>query len=620
MHNITTLPYDLLNTEKIDFLKQKYPEAVEKTIDQANKICNNELIPNTFWDMECFKKPIVFQDTIKWSEIKFKDKEWIYLLNRHKFWIILGQAYQLTNNELYSRTFFKQMKNWIEQNPLNETTEKTTWRYLETGIRCTVWSKCFFLFSKSKFFNQDIRELFMKSMNEHLKYLTENINNIRQTSNWYMFALQGLYFVNILFPEIAKQSLFLRDYDNLCIQVLTKQFNEDGRHIERSNLYHNKVILCFLESMLLAKNNNLNYNPIIKEIIRKALQYSVITQKPGGFQIASGDSDELNIKDLLALAALVYNDQDLKYHASQKINFWNSWDIKTSDLSKYETLEKKEPEQKNLFLKSSGETIFRSSWKDDAIFLKITNDKVTCSHSHNDNLHIDMKAYNTDFLIDSGRATYVHSKLRSNLKSLFAHNSIILDNKDFVNFIGSWNIKKKDYEVINRFKKNDRIIESQSSHNAYSTKGNSITIERQISFIDNLFFIIIDQINSNKKHNVKTKFRTGELNYEIENGTIHLGKSSFLGIFSLKDNNELNVYKSYYSKKYNSISHCISFEYQTKINKQDQLIYILFPYEKNSKPTITSKLNNDKSLIIEVNAKEYSRQLCLKNNKVSIVE
>lgn len=70
-----------------------------------------------------------------------------------------------------------------------------------------------------------------------------------------------------------------------------------------------------------------------------------------------------------------------------------------------------------------------------------SNTSMGSGHGHCDNLHISIDYNNTAYLVDCGRYTYVDNDQRIYLKSMYAHNSVILDDKPSSNPKSSWDMK-----------------------------------------------------------------------------------------------------------------------------------------------------------------------------------
>ena len=77
----------------------------DEIISVANDITNQIFKFTLHWDLERNEIPVIFEDEIDWLYQPGEDPEWVYAFNRMRFWICLGQAYVLTGDEKYARTF-----------------------------------------------------------------------------------------------------------------------------------------------------------------------------------------------------------------------------------------------------------------------------------------------------------------------------------------------------------------------------------------------------------------------------------------------------------------------------------------------------------------------------------
>ena len=83
----------------------------EELVAQADSILEYRLTPEG-------AMPIVTSEgNIDWSSNPISSPEWLWKLNRHQWWPILGLAYDLTGDERYPTAFVKQMLDWVTSNP-----------------------------------------------------------------------------------------------------------------------------------------------------------------------------------------------------------------------------------------------------------------------------------------------------------------------------------------------------------------------------------------------------------------------------------------------------------------------------------------------------------------------
>lgn len=158
-------------------------EAVMKTAD--------EVVEQTFlfrfpWDMERSRIPVTFEEEIDWRHVPDKDVEWAYMLNRHRYWVALGQAYTITGKEDYARAFCCQLEDWIDRNPVPDkpTNDTLTWRTIEVGLRCANWIKALSYIQDSPLLTPALLAKVMVSLYEHGQYLALSFTGWKKISNW----------------------------------------------------------------------------------------------------------------------------------------------------------------------------------------------------------------------------------------------------------------------------------------------------------------------------------------------------------------------------------------------------------------------------------------------------
>lgn len=91
-----------LDTKDIEYISNycidNFKNEVLETIKVANDVSNNTFKFEWKWDMERTFIPYTFTKDIIWDKTPNNDEEWIFMLNRHRYWITLGQAYALTKD------------------------------------------------------------------------------------------------------------------------------------------------------------------------------------------------------------------------------------------------------------------------------------------------------------------------------------------------------------------------------------------------------------------------------------------------------------------------------------------------------------------------------------------
>src|SRR5215510_8802403 len=146
-------------------LRQRWPEAEREFIEAADRIAGGQfdllgLRGLTFgtpidWQLE----PTSGKRTplIHWSRLNYLDadvagdKKVVWELNRHQYFLTLGQAYWLTGDERYSQTFVAHLESWMDQ---KLTKLGINWASsLEVAFRSISWLWSFYFFQNSPSFS-----------------------------------------------------------------------------------------------------------------------------------------------------------------------------------------------------------------------------------------------------------------------------------------------------------------------------------------------------------------------------------------------------------------------------------------------------------------------------------
>ena len=140
----------------------------EELVAQADVILEYRFSPE-------YAMPIVASEgNIDWSSNPISSPEWLWRLNRHQWWPILGLAYDLTGDERYAAAFVKQMLDWVKCNPppVQKDEKSPFWRLMEVGLRVRVsWIPTFGLFYKSSTFTDEAKLTMLRSLYDHARFL-----------------------------------------------------------------------------------------------------------------------------------------------------------------------------------------------------------------------------------------------------------------------------------------------------------------------------------------------------------------------------------------------------------------------------------------------------------------
>lgn len=536
------------------YCKENCEEEVKHILRIADEVSRGYFIFDLKWDMERTYEPIVFEELIDWNFMPKDDPEFIWQFNRHRFFICLGQAYQLTGEEKYAETFVRLLSDWVENVPKSEKFLKGPWRTLETGLRGEFWNKAMRYFKDSPSISDQFTALFMKSMEEHAEHIIDNHYDYKYISNWGVLENHGLFEIAAMLPASEKTERYIEfALKNMEIQA-KMQIMDDGMHWEQSPMYHNEVLHCFLDVLILADRNHI---PVSKEFRDKVHQMARATSyfaKPDHHQPMNGDSDDTDVRDILSVSAYVFGDPVLKSRGYDKLDFESIWDIGIEGMKVYDHLTSVEPLYTSIALADSGNYFFRSGYEEKASYLHFHCGTLGAGHGHSDKLHIDLVIQGEDVLMDAGRYTYVNGPDRFNFKDPVSHNTVIVDGEYFTVNEDSWMCKKLAQPVKQQFVTGEKFEFVQGGHLGYFDKG--IFMNRKIIHIKPDIYLVFDEMYAKDTHVYETFFNfseQGELNLSGNEAMFQVNEV-YAKFHFLTENLQAKIVDSRIARHYNNFS------------------------------------------------------------------
>ena len=564
-------------TSNINDIKKQFTEEVSLSVKVADQVRNRYFLFRYDWDMEKTNVPYQFKEAIDWRAIPFGDEEWCFMLNRHKYWIDLGKAYVLTQNEIYAQTWVDQVTDWIVRNPFNDKALRSlSWRRIEAGIRCENWIKTFEYVKNSKAVTPKFMELFLGSLYEHAEYLNSNFTDFSLTSNWGVIEYQGLFNAGVFMPEFTKAAQWSNDAVNklaLCAKV---QVLPDGTQWEQSPMYHNEVLHCYLNVNYLAEKFNIVLPQIVVEKTKELAWADVKWQKPDFHQPLIGDSDDTDLRAILTMAAYVFNDGGLKSRAFVALDYETCFITTKEEQEKYRLMPTNKPCFESVYLSGSGDMIMRSGWGKDANYMNVRLKKNGDGHAHDDILHIALFAHGKDYLVDGGRYTYVDSPVREKLKSSEGHNILTVDDEPNSVYNDSWSNSYNAYSegVYTVIKENYDYVEAINT--AYKRLSDPVFMKRRILYLKPGLWILFDAFYANGKHKYAQHFSFPDQSVSLsDNQAVTTYDSNNLKIQAINPVQE-KLSDTQWSPEYNLLKDNVRFEFFKEVTGFDTFITAMY--------------------------------------------
>lgn len=539
-----------------EYCRYHWNEEVGHILRIADDAAAGRFLFDLRWDMERTYEPVVFEGEIQWDYMPKDDPEFIFQFNRHQFFICLGQAYAMTGDEKYAKTYADLLHSWIIQNPLNEDTKKTTWRSIEAGIRAETWVKSMSYFKDSVKVTDELVQEYVDSLKTHAGYLLESYKDFQIKSNWGVIESRGLMEIALALPKSDLSQKYLDTALERLLEEIQVQILDDGVQWEQSPMYHNEVFHCYLEALRLAKRYGLRLPAAMTDGIRGMAYANLAWKKPNHCQVMQGDSDETDIRDLLSQSAALLEDPVLKFGGYDCLDYDGAWDLLKEGVQIYDNLKSREPEFLNRLLEDSGNYYFRSDWSRNADFMHFRCGFLGGGHGHSDKLHIDLVINGEDILMDGGRYHYVEGEKRSWFKSALSHNVPVIDNQDYLICKDAWGVDNKSSAYFSRCKQKNGYMFLQGGHAGYINGGlGNVWINRKVIGLENRLFVIADEFYTTEEHTFTQLFHfnnQGKVSVSGNQAT-YTGHKADLDMVFLGEDVQLELKKSMLSRNYNQL-------------------------------------------------------------------
>lgn len=551
-----------------DILKKLYTEKdvehVVNEIDVENRdfILSkaNDLLKNTFtfdkpWDMERCIKPYKL-GVLNWEIDPNGDEEWCFMLNRMDYLNYLVLAYKITNDCIYLNKTKELILSWIQAHktmiPLRST------RTLDTAIRTmNIYEACIFIVN-----DLDENELsqICDSIYQQFAYLKKSYQPRYITSNWGSIQTAVICAIIPLLTEDYQNDQIYQFATNELHRQVIAQVYSDGMHWEQSTMYHIEVLNYLTKYLYYANRMNIAVNNEIVDAERKMTDALFAQTTPNRTIETFGDSDRSNDEDVFARATILLNDAKYRSLSSDTLDIESLYLLGAREAENYKKILPADNHDLCFDGIDSGMYTIKSSNQKDASFTMITNGSLGSGHGHSDNLHVSIYHKGKEFMIDPGRYTYREDDpLRIYFKSMRSHNTIIIDNNEYLRPSSSWSYD--DFGIVSNnymrhMGKCHYFEGSLIGHHPLSI------ITRKVVNIGDDIWIISDEIKCDGKHNlVKTFHLDGNVDlcdkdayYESENAGVKVYSSEKMGIedtlISLRYNELINSKKIVSTKEF----------------------------------------------------------------------
>lgn len=523
--------FENLETSAAAF-NSRWPTIGRRLIDKAKRICEGKFDLLGYRNIS-FGDPIDWQfepltgkriPLLHWSRLDYLDaevagdKKIIWELNRHQYFMTLGQAYALTGDENYARVFATHLEAWMNANPpklgINWASS------LEVAFRAMAWLWAFYFFKSSPSLDSETFKRAWKFLYLNARHLESYLSTYFSPNTHLTGEALGLFFLGTMLPEFREAKRWQDLGARILLEQLPIHVRPDGVYFEQSSYYHRYTTDFYLQFLILARVNNFSLPPQVEQTLLLLLDHLMYITRPDGTTPLFGDDDGGRLAPLdvrpandfrgtLAVGAMLFQRGDYRFVAAGAGEelLWLSG---VQGLSKFDSIISKPPEKMSVAFDDGGYFVMRDGWQPDSNYLLFDagpHGSLACGHAHGDALSIDVSVNGRTVLVDPGTHTYTGDKqLRDWFRSSHAHNTVTVDEQSSSVQDGPFSWKTNAACSLEKWISDDRFDFVSARHDGFMRLADPVMLKREILFLKGDYWIVRDVVASAREHSVQVRF------------------------------------------------------------------------------------------------------------------
>jgi Heparinase II/III-like protein/Heparinase II/III N-terminus len=589
--------------------RRRWPAAEKEIIERADRITNGYFDLLAFrnlsfgtpidWHLEPIagkRAPLVHWSRLNYLDAdRFGDKKIVWELNRHQYFVALGQAYWLTGDEKYAETFVAHVTSWMDQNPPKLGVNWAS--SLEVSFRSISWLWALYFFKNSPALTPQMFSRICKFLYLNARHLETYLSTYFSPNTHLTGEALGLFYLGTLLPEFKHSTRWRNTGLQILFEQLPRHVKADGVYFEQSSYYHRYTTDFYLHLWILLSNNAEPVPPLLYERLRLLLDHLMYITRPDGTTPLFGDDDGGRLLALssrsandfratLATGAAIFGRPDYKFVAGDATEE-TLWLIGPTALAGLDQREATEPEKQSVAFREGGYYVMRDGWSENSNYLLFDygpHGIDNCGHAHADALQFELAVNGRILLIDPGTYTYTGSKeLRDWFRSSHAHNTLTVDNESSSVSDGPFSWKTIARSECSNWITHERFDYVVASHDGFKRLVEPTTHTRSIIFIKHNYWVLRDEVDSLGDHKLQVWFhfdsRVAELHSKdnIVRVISANGDSAVLQIAVFASSGEWSKEQGWVSECYGERKEAPVFVFSVLAKGSEELVTFLLP-------------------------------------------
>jgi len=454
-----------------------------------------------------------------WSQIAYLDPrvagdcKFTWELNRHQYFLTLGQAYLLTADDRYASIIAAHLSSWMEDNPpqigINWTSS------LELAFRAISWIWALALIRHSPSLTGSLYLRVLKYLYRHARHIERNLSTYFSPNTHLTGEALGLLYLGTAFPQFAVAHRWRLTGRRILAAQLARQLFADGVYFEQSTAYHRYTTDFYLHAALLTQSGgpSSGVDPRVDALLNFLLHATrpdgttpLIGDDDGGRLVMLGQRPANDFRDTLAIGAALSRRGDCASVAGNSIEEM-IWLLGSQGLETYDHLRAVPPADTSRAFADSGYFVLRERWDSDADWALVRcgpHAPLSGAHAHADALAIDMSIAGRSMLVDPGTYVYTAARVdRDYFRSGAAHNTLTIDGVSSAEPAASaFRWRSVPCSRTSAWESTATFDFFEGEHDGYMRLDSPATHRRAVFFVKGEYWVLRDRIESDGDHRV----------------------------------------------------------------------------------------------------------------------
>ncbi len=465
------------------------------------------------------------------------DCKFVWELNRHHQFVVLGRAYRATGDERYARAAVSMLADWIAQCPFGRG---MNWRSpLELAIRLINWVWTLELIRPANVMGRGMWERIAESAYRHLDDISRKYSQFSSANNHLIGEAAGVYVGAAYFQGLRRAAKLRAEARRILHREIGEQTWGDGGNREQAMGYHLFVLQFFLTAGLMGRAVGDEFDGDYWAHVERMFEYIAVmieAVEPGQSPPMFGDADDGYVLDLggrhdawrswLGVGAALFGRRDFARIAGPHCEpaLWlPGLDRPRTASSKDQAMGTSatadgSPALSSRALAETGYYLLQHGSTDGGPRISVVMDcgelgfRSIAAHGHADALSVVLRAFGREVLTDSGTYDYfTYGHWRDYFRGTAAHNTLVVDNRNQSEILGSFLWGRRANAICTEWSPAEDGGRLVAEHDGYTDLPDPVTHRRAVTLEGSAGRVVVeDEVVARESHELAFHWHLAE--------------------------------------------------------------------------------------------------------------